>query len=117
VSPASPLLAPDDDGIVSMALLGRVVESLTKRDLAFLERLEREERVDAESADVDSLNLIWMAHFGLVGIDVDGSLERVYVGKRPEGKAALDARYGRESEPRKKPRRRRSVAQGRRAMR
>jgi hypothetical protein len=113
---AAPLLAPDDDGVVSPVLLRRVVQSLTKRDLALLERLEGEERIDAETADVDPMNLIWMGHFGLLGIEVDDQ-DRIFAGRRPEGKAALDERYGRTSEPRRKTRRKREVAPSRRAVR
>ena len=101
---AAPLLAPEDKGVVSRELLRRVVESLSARDLSLLLLLEEVSRVDAEQIDADACTLLWMGHFGLFGVDVDPA-DRVFLVRRPEGKAAIDERYGRTSEPRRRRRR------------
>jgi len=97
----APLLAPDDDDVIAPAVLRRVVNSLTSRDLGILERLEREKRIDVELVDADASTLLWMGHFGLFGVDVDFA-DRTYLVRRPEGKAAIDERQGRTSEPRRR---------------
>ena len=93
----APLLAPDDDGVVAPAVLRRVVDSLTRIDLIFLQKLEQVHRLDAENVQLDMSGILWMAHFGLIGVDVDRA-DRVYVTWREEeGKAALDERLGQSS--------------------
>jgi hypothetical protein len=88
---ASPLLAPDDDGVISPAILRRVVQSLTARDVELLEQLEERARIDVEGLRVPAVDLLWMQHFGLFGVEVDQA-DRVYLVRREEGKAALDER-------------------------
>ena len=94
----APLLAPDDDETIAPALLRRVVQSLTRADVMLLEKLERVRRIDSENVQLDAQAILWLAHFGLVGVEVD-TADRVYlVWREEEGKAALDERLGRPSQ-------------------
>ena len=98
----SPLIAPDDDGEIDPVVFERVLKSLTAKDLLLLEKLEAEKRIDVETLDsYDTSNFLWLSFFGLCGVDVDPG-DRVFLVKKKEGKAAIDALRGVERPSRKR---------------
>lgn len=99
-----PLMSPDDDEGPNPVVLGRVVDKLTARDVALLERLEKDRRVDVDTLEADGYaasDLIWLAHYALVSVEIDPG-DRVFVVRKVEGKVALDARRGIPPAPRKR---------------
>jgi hypothetical protein len=84
-----PIMAPEDDGQPSLALLARVKESLTTRDVVLLNRLELVRRIDVDQLkSYDAPTLLWMVYFGLVGLEVDDG-DRVFLTRRPDTRQVL----------------------------
>ena len=99
-----PMMSPDDDEEINPVALERIVRSLTARDIALIDALEKERRIDVDTLagdGYDASQLIWLAHYALCGVEIDPG-DRVFFTRTKEGKAALDARRGVVRPPRKR---------------